>query len=217
MLREFLILQKLKSIFFEAICVLKTTISSMKPDIKDQSEEQKKVIFAEQESVLNNAKMLLEKRGEIIDPFTKNNIISRGEKVFDAPKKILKSTPKKTEESVFEPIEVSKDKLDSIKLKVFRNKKLVTSIDKERYTLSDVNDLVNKIERKSISRDGAINSSNNVVKKGEKIETLRQTRNRKKLENINFKKKLFDEQPDPTDMPDLESEEFAEQNKKQKG
>ena len=117
--------------------------------------------------------MLLEKRGEIIDPFTKNNIISRGEKVFDAPKKILKSTPKKTEESVFEPIEVSKDKLDSIKLKVFRNKKLVTSIDKERYTLSDVNDLVNKIERKSISRDGAINSSNNIVKKGEKIETLR--------------------------------------------
>ena len=112
---------------------------------------------------------------------------------------------------------MSKDKLDSIKLKVFRNKKLVTSIDKERYTLSDVNDLVNKIERKSISRDGAINSSNNVVKKGEKIETLRQTRNRKKLENINFKKKLFDEQPDPTDMPDLESEEFAEQNKKQKG
>ena len=181
MLREFLILQKLKSIFFEAICVLKTTISSMKPDIKDQSEEQKKVIFAEQESVLNNAKMLLEKRGEIIDPFTKNNIISRGEKVFDAPKKILKSTPKKTEESVFEPIEVSKDKLDSIKLKVFRNKKLVTSIDKERYTLSDVNDLVNKIERKSISRDGAINSSNNIVKKGEKIETLRQTRNRKKI------------------------------------
>ena len=61
MLREFLILQKLKSIFFEAIYVLKTTISSMKPDIKDQSEEQKKIIFAEQESVLIMQKCCLKK------------------------------------------------------------------------------------------------------------------------------------------------------------
>ena len=43
----------------------------MKIDITDQSEEQKKNIFAEQESVLSNAEMLLEKRGEIIDQFTK--------------------------------------------------------------------------------------------------------------------------------------------------
>ena len=74
---------------------METTISSMKPDIKDQSEELKNISFAEQESVLNNAKILLEKRGEIIDQFTKNNIIARGEKVFDVPKKILKSTPRK--------------------------------------------------------------------------------------------------------------------------
>ena len=32
-----------------------------------------------------------------------------------------------------------------------------------------------------------------------------------------FLKKIFDQQPDPTDMPDLESEEHAKQNKKQKG
>ena len=64
--------------FFKVINVLKTTISSMKTDITDQSEEQKKKIFAEQESVLKNAKLLLEKRGEIINQFTKNNIISRG-------------------------------------------------------------------------------------------------------------------------------------------
>ena len=51
--------------------VLKTIILSMKIDITDQSEEQKKNIFAEQESVLSNAEMLLEKRGEIIDQFTK--------------------------------------------------------------------------------------------------------------------------------------------------
>ena len=41
------------------------------------SEEQKKDIFAEQESVLNNAEVLLKKRQEITDQFTKNNIISR--------------------------------------------------------------------------------------------------------------------------------------------
>ena len=50
---------------------MKTIILSMKIDITDQSEEQKKNIFAEQESVLSNAEMLLEKRGEIIDQFTK--------------------------------------------------------------------------------------------------------------------------------------------------
>ena len=41
-------------------------------------------------------------------------------------------------------------------------------IGKERYTLSDVNDLVNKTESKSISRDGAINSYDNIAEKGKK-------------------------------------------------
>ena len=67
----------------------------MKTDITDQSEEQKKKIFAEQESVLNNAIFLLKKRGEIIDEFKNIYIISRGERFFDVPEKILKSTPKK--------------------------------------------------------------------------------------------------------------------------
>ena len=31
--------------------------------------------------------MLLKKGGELIDQFSKNNIISKGEKFFDAPKK----------------------------------------------------------------------------------------------------------------------------------
>ena len=39
----------------------------MKTDIADQSEEEKKKIFAEQENVLSNAEMLLIKRGELID------------------------------------------------------------------------------------------------------------------------------------------------------
>ena len=47
--------------FLEAINVLEILISSMKNDITDQSEEQKKKIFAEQESVLNNAELLLKK------------------------------------------------------------------------------------------------------------------------------------------------------------
>ena len=63
---------------------------------------------------------------------------------------------------------MSKDKLDNIKPKTFRNKNLSTMIGKERYTLSDVNDLVNKTESKSISRDGAINSYDNIAEKGKK-------------------------------------------------
>ena len=48
----------------------------------------------------------------------------------------------------FEPIEVSKDMLDSIKSKIYRNKKLTTTIDKKQYTMSDIIDLVNKTEKK---------------------------------------------------------------------
>ena len=41
----------------------------MKIDITDQSEEQKNKIFPKQESVLNNAEVLLEKRNDIIKQF----------------------------------------------------------------------------------------------------------------------------------------------------
>ena len=71
----------------------------MKTDITDQSEEEKKKIFAEQENVLSNAEMLLKKRGELIDQFSKNNIISMGEKFYDAPKKSEESISEKSEES----------------------------------------------------------------------------------------------------------------------
>ena len=53
--------------FFKAIYVLKTIISSMKNDIIDQKEEQKSKLFAEQESVLNNVKSLLEKKRRLIN------------------------------------------------------------------------------------------------------------------------------------------------------
>ena len=48
---------------------------------------EKKKIIAEQESVLNNGKVLLEKRGKLIEQLAKNNIISKDEKFYDAPKK----------------------------------------------------------------------------------------------------------------------------------
>ena len=157
----------------------------------------------------------------MISQFTKNNIISRGETSFDATKKIEKSTPRKTEESVFEPIEVSVDKLDNTKLKILRNKNLSTTISTRRYTLSDINDLVNKIDSKGISRDGAIHD---IAKKSKEIANLRQTKNRQtSLEFVNSLEKIFDEikaddkQPDTTDMPDLESEESAVQRRFQPG
>ena len=48
--------------FFKAITSLKIIISSMKTDIKDQSEEDKKKIVAKQENVLSNAEMFLKQK-----------------------------------------------------------------------------------------------------------------------------------------------------------
>ena len=53
---------KAQTEFLEAITALKIIISNIKTDITDQSEEQKKKILAEQESVLNNAELLLKKK-----------------------------------------------------------------------------------------------------------------------------------------------------------
>ena len=63
--------------FFKAITSLKIIISSMKTDIKDQSEEEKKKIFAKQENVLSNAEMLLKKTGDLIDQFPKKSNFKR--------------------------------------------------------------------------------------------------------------------------------------------
>ena len=89
--------------FLKATTVLKKIISSVKTGMRDQSEEQNKKMFAEQDSVLNNAEVLFKKRNDKINQFGKNNIILNGEKFFDAPKKTEKSTPEK---SFFKPIEV---------------------------------------------------------------------------------------------------------------
>ena len=124
--------------FLKAITVLRKIISSMKTDITDQSEEQKKKIFAKQENVLSNAEMLLKKRGELIDQFFKNNIISKDEKFYDAPKKSEKSISEKSEQkydqSIPKWVQVSKDRFNFIKLKINMNKGLATMIDNKIYT-----------------------------------------------------------------------------------
>ena len=85
--------------------------------------------------------MLLIKRRESIDQFAKNNIISRGEKFYDAPKRSEESIPEKSEQKSDQLIpkwlQVPKDRFNFIKLKINTNKDLTTMIDNQRYTLND--------------------------------------------------------------------------------
>ena len=87
--------------------------------------------------------MLLIKRGELLDQFTKNNIISRHDKFYDAPKKSEESISEKSEQkldqSILKWVQLPKDRFDFMKLKVNKNKDLATMIDNERYTLNDAN------------------------------------------------------------------------------
>ena len=165
--------------FFKAITVLIIIISNMKTDITDQSEEEKKKIFAEQENILSNTEMLLKKRGELIDQFSKNNIISKGEKYYYAPKKSEESISKKSEQkfdqSILKQVQVSKDRLKFIKLKINTNKDLDTMINNKRYTLNDATKLVNKTAEQKIGKNKAIKAYNNLLNKVEQIVELRST------------------------------------------
>ena len=156
----------------------------MKIDIADQSEEQKKKILAKQESLLNNAELLLEKRNNLIDQFTKNNVISMGDKFYDAPKKseesILEKLEEKSDQSIPKWVQVSEDRFNLMKLKINKNKKLSTTIDKKSYTLNDVNELVNKTAENKIDKNNAIKEYNNLVNKAEEIAGLRPTKHRQK-------------------------------------
>ena len=175
--------------FFKAITVLKTIISNIKTDITDQSEKPKKKIFAEQENVLSNAEMLLIKRGELINQFSKNNIISKNEKFYDTPKKgeerISVKLEQKSGQSIPKWLQVPKNRFDFIKLKINANKNLATMIDNKRYTLADVNKLVNKITEQKIGENNAIKEYNNLVNKAGETAKLRSTEPRQKeFENI---------------------------------
>ena len=143
--------------FLKAITALKIIISNLKTDIRNQSEEKKKKkIFAKQENVLSNAEMLLKKREELINQFAKNNIISKNEKSFYAPKKrkesISEKSEQKSDQSILKWVQVSKDRFNFIKLKINMNKDLATMIDNKRYTLNDANKLVNKIAVQKICK-----------------------------------------------------------------
>ena len=96
----------------------------MKTNITDQSEEEKNFFFAEQENVLSNAEMFLKKRIELIDQSSKNNIISKDEKFYDASKKSEESISQKSEQksnqSILKWMDVSKDRFNFIKLKINR-------------------------------------------------------------------------------------------------
>ena len=158
---------------FKTIATLKIIISNLKTDITDQSEEQKKKIFAKQENVSSNAKMLLKKRGELIDQFSKNDVTSMDEKFYGVFKKSGKSISEKSEQksdqSILKWVQVSKDRFDFIKLKTNTSKHLATMIDNKRYTLNDANEVVNKIAEKNIGKNNAIKAYNNLVNKAEQI------------------------------------------------
>ena len=117
---------------------------------------EKKKIIAEQESVFNNGKVLLEKRGKLIEQFAKNNIISKDEKFYDAPKKseeiISEKSEQKFDQSIPKWVQVLEDRFNFIKLKININKNLVTMINNQRYILNDINELVNKITKKKMAK-----------------------------------------------------------------
>ena len=145
---------KAQTEFLEATTALKIIISSIKADVTNQSEEEKNKIFAERENVLSNAEMLFIKRGELIKQFSKNNTISKNAKFYDTPKKSEESISEKSEQKsdqlIPKWVQVSEKRSNSIKLKINMNKSLATTIDKERYTLNDANELINKIAEKRL-------------------------------------------------------------------
>ena len=51
---------------------------------------------------------------------------------------------------------MTEDRFKLIKLNIYRNENLSTTIDNKRYTLNDANNLVNKIAEKMIGKNNAI-------------------------------------------------------------
>ena len=142
---------------------------------------------------------MLEKRNNLIDQFTKNNVISMGDKFYDAPKKseesILEKLEQKSDQSIPKWVQVSEDRFNFMKLKINKNKKLSTTIDKKSHTLNDVNELVNKIAENKIDKNNAIKEYNNLVNEAEEIAELRPTKHRQKiLEIFNYLGEIFNGQ-----------------------
>ena len=119
---------------------------------------------------------------------------------------------KESDKSIPIWVKVSEKKFDFIKQIINKNKNLGTKIDGKRYTLIDANDLVNKIAKKKIGKNKAIDIYNNLMKKAEQISKLRSTQPRQKMSEIfNYLRETFNE-PETDDeqqytryMPELES------------
>ena len=79
---------------------------------------------------------------------------------------------------------MSKDRFDFIKLQINTNKSLATMINNKRYTLNDVNKLINKIGKQKIGKNNAIKKYNDLVNKAEQIAELRSTPQRQKMLKI---------------------------------
>ena len=160
----------------------------MKTDISDQNEEQKRKIFVGQENILSNAEVWLKKRGDLSEQFSKNNIISKGEKFHDAPNKseesISEESEQRSDQSIPKWVQVLKDRFNFIKLKINKNKDLATMIDNKRYTQNDANKLVNKIAEQKIGKNNAIKAYNNLVDKAEQIAGIRYTPPRQEILEI---------------------------------
>ena len=132
--------------------------------------------------------MLLKKREELIKQFSNNNIISKHEKFYDAPKKSEESTSEKSEQKFCQLIpkwvQVPKDRFDSIKFKINKNKGLATMINNKRQTLNDENKLVNEIPEQKIGKNNPIKEYNDLVNKAEQIAELTSTKPRQKMLKI---------------------------------
>ena len=102
--------------------------------------KKKNKIFAKQENLWSNVEMLLIKRRELFDQFTKSNIISRGEKIYQ------RKSEQKSDQLILKWVQVPKDRFDFTKLQINENKDLAAMIDNRRYTINDANELVN-VER----------------------------------------------------------------------
>ena len=98
----------------------------------------------------------------------------------------------KSDKSILKWLQVPKDRFDFIKLKINKNKDLVTMIDNKRYTLNDTNELVNKIAEQNIGKNNAIKVYNNLVNKAEQISEVRSISHRQKMfEIFNYLGEIF--------------------------
>ena len=107
-----------------------------------------------------------------------------------------KSKPKRKESiskrSIPKWVQVSEERFNFIKLEINKNKDQGTTIDNNRYELTDVNELVNKIANGKVGKNNSIKAYKNLVNKAKQIAKWRSTPSRQKiLEIFNCLRKTF--------------------------